>query len=73
MRRRVLGAVIVALALGGGEAWAIVSADVGGVWVQAPWKDKFDLTNKISLELGGAPDLYLHCLEKTFQDPANLT
>ena len=71
MRRRVLGALIVGLVVGGGQAWAIVGADVGGVWVQAPWRDKLKLTNAISLELGGSPDLYLNCLEKTFQDPAN--
>jgi len=69
--QRVLGALIVGLALCGAEAWAIVTADVGGVWVQAQWKDKIQLTNIISRELGGSPEIYLNCLEKTFQDPAN--
>ncbi len=71
MRWRVLGALIVGLALWGGYAWAIVPADVGGVWVQAPWRDKLELTSVISRQLGGSPNMYLNCLEKTFQDPAN--
>ena len=33
------------LALLAGEAWAIVGADTGGIWVQALWKDKVELTN----------------------------
>jgi hypothetical protein len=69
----VLGALIAGLALWGAEAWAIVAADVGGVWVQAQWKDKIQLTNILSRELGGDPGMYLNCLEKTFQDPANAT
>lgn len=73
MRGLVLGVLIVGLALVGGQAWAIVGADVGGVWVQATWKDKLELTNIISFELGGSPDMYLNCLEKMFQDPANLS
>ncbi len=72
MRRLVCGILIVGLALVGAQAWAIVSADIGGVWVQATWKDKITLTNTISFELGGSPEMYLNCLEKMFQDPANL-
>ncbi len=72
MRGRVLAVLIVGMALAGGNAWAIVGADIGGVWVQATWKDKLELTNIISRELGGSPDMYLNCLEKMFQDPTNL-
>jgi hypothetical protein len=54
-----------------GPAWAIVGADIGGVWVQATWKEKNQLVNTISLELGGSPEMYLNCLEQMFQDPAN--
>jgi hypothetical protein len=72
MGRRALGVLIVGLALWVGEAWAIVGADTGGVWVQATWNAKLQLTNIISRELGGSPDMYLNCLEKMFQDPANL-
>ena len=72
MRKRVFGILMAWLVLVGGPAWAIVGADIGGVWVQATWKDKFELTNIISRELGGSPDMYLNCLEKMFQDPANL-
>ena len=72
MRRIVLGVLIVGLALVGGQAWAIVGADIGGLWVQATWKDKIELTNIISFQLGGSPEMYLNCLEKMFQDPANL-
>ena len=71
MRKRALGVSILALFLMAGPVWAIVGADVGGVWVQAQWKDKLALTSIISRELGGSPDMYLNCLEKTFQDPAN--
>ena len=72
MRWIVLGVLIVGLALVGGQAWAIVGADIGGLWVQATWKDKIELTNIISFQLGGSPEMYLNCLEKMFQDPANL-
>ncbi len=72
MRWRVLGGLIVGLALLAGEAWAIVGADTGGVWVQASTKDKIQLTNIISRELGGNPEMYQNCLDKMFQDPANL-
>ncbi len=72
MRWRVLGGLIVGLALLAGEAWAIVGADTGGVWVQATEKDKIELTNIISFELGGSPQMYQNCLDKMFQDPANL-
>jgi hypothetical protein len=58
MGRHMLGALMFGLALLAGEAWAIVGADTGGIWVQALWKDKVELTNIISLE-------------KRFQDPAN--
>ena len=71
MRRRMLGAPMVGLALLAGEAWAIVNADTGGVWDQASWKDKIGLTNIISFDLGGNPEMYLNGLEKTCQDPAN--
>ena len=71
MGRRVLSVLIVGLALWAGQAWALVGADVGGVWVQSTWNAKIQLTNIISLELGGSPAMYLDCLEKTFQDPAN--
>ncbi len=72
MRRLVLGVLIVGLALVGGQAWAIVGADTGGLWVQATWKAKNELVNIISFELGGSPEMYVNCLEKMFQDPANL-
>ena len=69
---RVLGALVVGVALLAGEAWAIVGADTGGLWVQATTKDKIELTNIISFELGGDPQMYQNCLDKMFQDPANL-
>jgi hypothetical protein len=71
MRRQVLSVLVLGLAVWAGQAWAIVGADVGGVWVQATWQAKLELTNIISRELGGSPDMYLNCLEKTFQNPAN--
>lgn len=72
MRMIVCGILMAGLVLVGGPAWAIVGADIGGVWVQATWKDKNQLVNTISLELGGSPEMYLNCLEQMFQDPANL-
>jgi len=69
---RVLGALVVGVALLAGEAWAIVGADTGGLWVQATTKDKIELTNIISFELGGDPQMYQNCLDKMFQDSANL-
>jgi hypothetical protein len=72
MKWQVLAALIVGLALLAGEAWAIVGADTGAVWVQATTKDKIELTNIISFELGGSPEMYQNCLDKMFQDPANL-
>ena len=71
MNIRLIGALIAVLTLWVGVAWAIVGADVGGVWVQATWNDKIQLTNIISFELGGSPEMYLNCLEKMFQDPVN--
>lgn len=72
MRWRVLGVLIIGLALLAGDAWAIVGADTGGVWVQATTKDKIALTNVSSRELGGGPQMYQSCLDKMFQDPTNL-
>ncbi len=72
MRRSICQILMAGLVLVGGHAWAIVGADIGGVWVQATWKDKLELTNIISRELGGSPDMYLNCLENMFQDPTNL-
>jgi len=71
MKRWVPVGLAIGLVVGAGDAWAMVGADTGGVWVQSSWKEKTELTNIISLELGGSPEMYLNCLEKTFQDPAN--
>jgi hypothetical protein len=72
MRKLALGALITGLALLAGQAWAMAGADIGGVWVQASWNAKLALTSIISRELGGEPNMYLNCLERMFQDPANL-
>ena len=71
MKRRLLILLIMGLVGLAGEAWAIVGADTGGVWVQSSSRDKISLTNILSFELGGDPQMYLNCLDKTFQDPAN--
>jgi hypothetical protein len=71
MKRCLLVAMIIGLVVVTGEGWAIVGADNGSVWVQSPWRDKIALTNTISFELGGSPEMYLNCIEKTFQDPTN--
>ncbi len=51
-------------------AGAMVGANTGGVWVQAPWKNKIELTNILSFKLGGNPAMYLKCLDQTFHNPA---
>ncbi len=71
MKKRWLFALILGGSLMTGTAWGIVGADTGGVWIESSWKDKIELTNIISRELGGSPEMYLNCLEKTFQDSAN--
>jgi hypothetical protein len=53
-----------------GPAWALSDADTGALWVQAPSKQKTQVANVLSRELGGDPWTYVQCLDKIFADPA---
>ena len=65
-----LSGFLAGIALGVRRAEAIVGADTGVVWVQAPWKNRIELTNILSRELGGVPSMYLRCVDRTFRIPA---
>jgi len=71
MARRVLGALVVGLALAAGPAWALSDADAGVQWVQAASPQKIAVANILSRELGGDPWKYVQCLDKAFADPNN--
>lgn len=71
MARRVMAALIVGLVLTAAPAWALSEGDGGGVWIQAPFQQKIQVTNVLSRELGVDPAKLQHCLEKTFGNPAN--
>jgi len=71
MARRVMAALIVGLVLTAAPAWALSDGDEGGVWIQAPFQQKIQVTNILSRELRVDPAKLQQCLEKTFGDPAN--
>jgi hypothetical protein len=71
MGRRAFGAVIAGLLLTAGVAWALSEADNGSLWAQASSKQKIEVENILSRELGGDPWKYMQCLEKVFADPKN--
>ncbi|MFI5338722.1 MAG: hypothetical protein ACHQ7N_02650 [Candidatus Methylomirabilales bacterium] len=71
MARRVLGALVVGLALAAGPAWALSDADTGTQWVQASSRQKIEVANILSRGLGGDPGKYVQCLDKAFADPKN--
>jgi hypothetical protein len=71
MGPRLFGIMIVCLVLRSGLAWALTDADTGTQWVQAPSRQKLEVVNILSREMGGDPGKYMQCLEKTFADPKN--
>jgi hypothetical protein len=71
MARRGFGALTVGLVLVAGLAWALTDADSGALWVQARSRQKIQVANILSRELGGDPWKYVQCLDKIFTDPAN--
>lgn len=71
MRRGVFGVTIIGLILVAGLAWALGDADTGALWVQASSKQKIEVANILSRELGGDPGKYVQCLDKIFADPTN--
>lgn len=70
--RRVLWGVLTAWLLAmAGLAWALSEGDTGGVWIQASFQQKIQLTNVLSRSLGLDPAKLQQCLDKTFADPNN--
>ena len=73
MVTRVLMTGIVWLILAAGPAWALSDGDNGGQWVQAPTRQKLQVANVLSRELGSDPGKVIECLDKIFADPKNGT
>ena len=59
------------LIVAAGPAWALSGADIGSVWTQAPLKQRIQVTNILSRDLGVDPASLQQCLDKTFSEPAN--
>ena len=55
MAKRTVVTVIVGLFLMAGPAWALSDADNGGQWVQAPTRQKIQVADILSRDLGGDP------------------
>ena len=66
-----LGLLAIGLILAAGPAWALSDGDVGSVWIQAPVKQKIEVVNILSRQLGVDPGKLEQCLENAFADPAN--
>jgi hypothetical protein len=71
MARQVITPLIIGLVLTAAPAWALSEGDGGGVWIQAPFQQKIQVTNILSRELGVDPEKLQQCIDKTFADPAN--
>ena len=65
------GALTVWLLAMAGPAWALSEGDTGGVWIQASFQQKIQLTNVLSRSLALDPAKLQQCLDKTFADPNN--
>lgn len=63
-----LTACLLAIAV---PAWALSDGDTGGVWIQAPFNQKIQVTNILSRDLGLDPAKLQQCLDKVFADPNN--
>jgi hypothetical protein len=71
MTRTLVGVLAVAFIAMAGPAWALSGAETGGVWIQAPFNQRIQVTNVLSRELDVDPVKLQQCLDKTFADPAN--
>ena len=71
MAKGLFGGLIIWLILAAGPAWALSDGDVGSIWIQAPMRQKIQLVNILSRELGVDPEKLQQCLDKTFAKPAN--
>jgi hypothetical protein len=72
MRQVLFGALTASLLAMAGPAWALSDGDTGGVWIQAPFQQKIQVTNILSRELGVDPGKLQQCIDKTFADSANV-
>jgi len=71
MRRVLFGALTAWLLTTAVPAWALSDGDTGGVWIQAPFNQKIQVTNILSRDLRVDPAKLQQCLDKTFADPNN--
>ena len=71
MRRGVFCVTMVGLILVAGLAWALVDADTGALWVEASSRQKIEVANILSRQLGGDPEKYVQCMDKIFANPTN--
>lgn len=71
MKRALCGALTAWLLAMAGLAWALSDGDTGGVWIQASFQQKIQVTNILSRGLGLDPAKLQQCLDKTFADPNN--
>lgn len=71
MRKGMIGALALGLALAAGPAWALTDADTGEAWQAAPTRQKIQLANILSRQLGGDPQAYVTCLDALFAQRAN--
>ena len=74
MRTVRTSALALGLILAAGAAWALSEADTGLEWVAAPTRQKIQVANILSRQLGGDPLAYVKCLDEMFPPGgANLT
>ncbi len=71
MRKGVIGALALGLALAAGPAWALTDADTGQAWQAAPTRQKLQVANILSRDLGGDPQAYVKCLDEMFAKSEN--
>ena len=71
MRPVLFGALTAWLLATAVPAWALSDADTGGVWIQAPFNQRIQVTNILARDLGLDPAKLQQCLDKVFADPTN--
>ena len=71
MRRVMCSVLTVWLLAMAGPAWALSDGDTGGVWIQASFNQRIQVTNILSRDLGVDAAKLQQCIDKTFADPNN--
>lgn len=71
MRRALCAVLTVWLLAMAGPALALSDGDTGGVWVQATFNQKIQVTNILSRDLDVDPAKLQQCIDKTFADANN--